>query len=62
MGKRALKFARVHSDSNPQYVAAVARLEALLARAAELEMEEKKQRQLVENGIGVPAQLECCCR
>ena len=58
LGKRALKFARAHPDSNPQYVAAVARLEALLARAAELEaeveMEEKQQRKLAENGKVLP--------
>ena len=58
MGKRALKFARAHPDSNPEYVAAVARLEALLARAAELqaevEMQQKQQRKLTENGKVLP--------
>jgi hypothetical protein len=58
MGKRALEFARAHPDSNPEYVAAVARLEALLARAAELEaeleIEEKQQQKLAENGKVIP--------
>ncbi|HYF40328.1 MAG TPA: hypothetical protein VD930_11605 [Gemmatimonadales bacterium] len=44
MGKRALKFCRAHPDSNPEYNAAVARLEALLARARELELKEEKER------------------
>lgn len=47
IGKRALEFARAHPDSNPAYLAAVARLETLLARAAELEAE-------VENGKVLP--------
>ena len=54
MGKRALEFARAHPDSSPQYVAAVARLEALLARADQLEAEEKKQMKLPENGKVLP--------
>jgi hypothetical protein len=41
MGRRALKFCRAHPDSNPQWIAAVARLEALLARAEELEKLEE---------------------
>jgi len=49
LGRRALEFARAHPDSNPHYVKAVARLEALLARAEQLEMEEK-QRKLTEKG------------
>jgi hypothetical protein len=43
MGKRALEFCRAHPDSNPQFVAAVARLEALLARAEELQREEEQE-------------------
>jgi hypothetical protein len=44
MGRRALAFCKAHPDSNPEFVAAVARLEALLARADELELEERKHR------------------
>jgi hypothetical protein len=44
MGKRALEFCRAHPDSSPEYVAAVARLEALLARAEELQMQEQTER------------------
>jgi hypothetical protein len=44
MGRRALAFCRAHPDSSPEYVANVARLEALLARAEELELLEKNQR------------------
>jgi hypothetical protein len=44
MGRRALAFSRAHPDSSPGYVATVARLEALLARAEELELQEKNQR------------------
>src|SRR5215212_10685075 len=36
MGKRVLEFSRLHSDSSPGYVAAVARLQERLARADEL--------------------------
>jgi hypothetical protein len=43
MGKRALEFCRAHPDSNPQWIAAVARLEALLARAEELEKQEENE-------------------
>jgi hypothetical protein len=46
IGKRALDFCRAHPDSSPEYVAAVARLEALLARAEELQIEEKNTRKL----------------
>jgi hypothetical protein len=46
MGRRALAFCRAHPDSKPEYVAAVARLEALLARAEELELQEKKEQEL----------------
>jgi hypothetical protein len=46
MGRRALEFCRAHPDSSPEYVAAVARLEALLARAEELELQEKNERKL----------------
>jgi hypothetical protein len=46
MGKRALDFCRAHPDSSPEWVAAVARLEALLARAEELQMQEKNERKL----------------
>lgn len=42
MGKRALDFCRAHPYSSPGYIAAVARLEALLARAEELERLEKQ--------------------
>jgi hypothetical protein len=44
MGKRALAFCKDYPDPNPEFVAAVARLEALLARADELELEEKRRR------------------
>jgi hypothetical protein len=54
MGKRALQFCRAHPDSNPQWIAAVARLEALLARAEQLEAEEKKQMKQAENGKVLP--------
>lgn len=46
MGKRALEFCRAHPDSNPQWTAAVARLEALLARADQLQALEANQRKL----------------
>jgi hypothetical protein len=45
MGRRALEFARAHPDTNPAYLAAVARLERLLARAAELEAEVEVEEQ-----------------
>ena len=35
MGQRTLDFCRAHPDSSPEYIATVARLEALLARAEE---------------------------
>jgi hypothetical protein len=58
MGRRALEFARAHPDSNPAYVEAVARLEALLARAAELEteleLEEQELRKQTGNGKVLP--------
>ena len=54
MGRRALKFCRAHPDSNPQYIAAVARLEALLARADELEKLEEEEEKLAENGKVLP--------
>jgi hypothetical protein len=54
MGKRALEFARAHPDPNPKYIAAVRRLESLLARAAELERQEKQQQTLPENGKVLP--------
>jgi hypothetical protein len=41
MGQRALEFCRAHPDSSPEYNATVASLEALLARAEELERREK---------------------
>ena len=44
MGRRALDFCRAHPDSSPEYIATVARLEALLARAEELKLQEKNQR------------------
>ena len=43
MGQRALDFARAHPDSTPEYRQTVARLEALLARAEELKLQEKKE-------------------
>jgi hypothetical protein len=46
MGQRALEFCREHPDSSPEYVATLARLEALLARARELEIQEEKERKL----------------
>ena len=58
MGRRALKFARAHPSTNPAYLAAVARLERLLARAAELEaevgVEEQQQRKPRKNGKVLP--------
>jgi hypothetical protein len=44
MGQRALDFCKAHPDSNPEYVATVARLEAALARAREIELQEKNER------------------
>jgi hypothetical protein len=44
MGRRALDFCGAHPDSSPEYIATVARLEALLARAEELKLQEKNQR------------------
>jgi hypothetical protein len=44
MGQRALDFCKAHPDSNPDYVATVARLEAALARAREIELQEKNER------------------
>jgi hypothetical protein len=44
MGRRALDFCRAHPDSSPEYITTVARLEALLARAEELKLQEKNQR------------------
>ena len=44
IGRRALAFCKAYPDSNPQLTAAVARLEALLARADELEQEERRRR------------------
>ena len=41
MGKRALKFCRAHPSTDPGYLALLARLEALMARAEELERQEK---------------------
>jgi hypothetical protein len=58
MGRRALEFARAHPDTNPAYLAAVARLERLLARAAELEaeveLEEEQQRKLRKTAKVLP--------
>jgi hypothetical protein len=44
MGRRALDFCRAHPDSSPEYITTVARLEALLARAELLKLQEKNQR------------------
>jgi len=44
MGRRALAFCKAYPESNPEFAAAVARLEALLARADELELEETRRR------------------
>ena len=41
MGKRVLEFCRAHPDTDPAHLALVARLERLMARAAELERQEK---------------------
>ena len=49
MGKRVLEFCREHPDTNPGYLALMARLERLMARAAELERQEK-----IEEGLGEP--------
>jgi hypothetical protein len=49
MGRRALAFCRAHPESSPGYLALVARLEALLARAEELEMQERHQQQPPRN-------------
>jgi len=45
MGQRALDFCKAHPDSNPQFMATVARLEAALARAKELELQERLELQ-----------------
>jgi hypothetical protein len=42
MGQRALGVCKAHPDSNPEYLAIVARLEALLVRAKELEWRENE--------------------
>jgi hypothetical protein len=52
MGRRALAFCRAHPDSNPQWLAAVARLEALLARAEELEKQEEEELKLRRSAGG----------
>jgi hypothetical protein len=44
IGKRTLAFCKAYPEPNPEFVAAVARLEALLARADQLESEEKTRR------------------
>lgn len=49
MGRRALAFCREHPDTNPVFAAAVARLEAQLARAEELERLEEEERKQVES-------------
>ena len=41
MAKRVLQFSREHPDTNPGYLALVARLETLVARAEQLERQEK---------------------
>jgi hypothetical protein len=46
MGRRALAFCRAHPDTNPAYLALVARLERLIARANELEIQEQIERRL----------------
>jgi len=43
MGRRVLEFSRAHPDTDPGYLALVARLERLMARAAELEAQEKRE-------------------
>ena len=45
LGQRALDFCRAHPDSNPEFMATVARLEAALARAKELELQERLELQ-----------------
>jgi hypothetical protein len=54
MGRRALAFCRAHPDSNPVFQAAVARLEALLARAEELERQESEEQKLVQEAKVLP--------
>jgi hypothetical protein len=49
MGRRALAFCREQPDTNPVFMAAVARLEAQLARAEELERLEQEERKQAEN-------------
>jgi hypothetical protein len=41
MARRVVEFSRAHPDTNPAYLALLARLETLLARAEELEQQEK---------------------
>ena len=54
MGRRALAFCRAHPDSSPEYAAAVARLEALLARAEELDRHENDERKLAQEAKVLP--------
>jgi hypothetical protein len=42
MGRRVLDFCRAHPDSNPDFRAVVSRLEASLARADQLVMQEQQ--------------------
>jgi 7,8-dihydro-6-hydroxymethylpterin-pyrophosphokinase len=41
MARRVVEFSRAHPDTNPAYLALLARLETLLARAEALEQQEK---------------------
>jgi 7,8-dihydro-6-hydroxymethylpterin-pyrophosphokinase len=41
MARRVVEFSRAHPDTNPAYLALLARLETLLARAEALEEQEK---------------------
>jgi hypothetical protein len=54
MGRRALAFCRANPDSNPQWIAAVARLETLVARAEELERQEQEERKEAEEAKVLP--------
>jgi len=43
MGRQVLEFSRVHPSTDPAHLALMARLERLMARAEELERQEKME-------------------
>jgi hypothetical protein len=57
MGKRVLEFSRLHPDTSPGYVAAMARLQQLLARADQLVHQQLDGRTEVRAATGRKAEL-----